>query len=1002
MALHDITVDSEGSTYTADLGGRPQKSVLARSPSTSAGDGDGDLEMSRCCCLVSSGSGCHRAVLTRPAAVMAVLLTLLPSGLLAQPPPQQPSFRAGVDLIEIDVTVVNGQGQPVEDLRAPEFTVSVDGLSRRVATAEFINLRAETPEGRPASADAGEGFYSSNTESTRGRLILLMIDRQNMSFGAGSNVTRAAARFVETLTGNDRVALITLPQPGPLVNFTAHHDLVRDAVDGLVGLRQPPQSTLNIGVYEAHTLVNAGPAGRLVAMGLMERLCGQYEQGTLERGSCENNVASDARRMVQEQRIDSDDSFRALESILDALRAIDGPKHLVWISEGLVLDGPGAVIRPIERAAAAARTTIHVLLVDLPPIDASVRGLPPTPAEDRMQKEQGLRQLAAMTRGDLRRVGPNADAAFEQLETAISGYYLLGVESLSSDQDGEAHEIDVSVLRRGARVRARRAFLIPTPDDESDVGIDERMQRVLQAPFVATGLPLRLATYVFQAEDAEKVRVLVPVEIDALESSPSEVAIGFSLRDSDGNMVSSGRQRATLTPVERPRGPVLEYVVAFVVDPGIYVAKLAVADGYGRSGSVEHPVQAWQLADLPFASGDLVLADASAPSANGWVAPVEARLTGNRLAVYTALYSDEPTTLDGVQVRIEVTGSASGRSLVTVTGVPAPGDQPNSRVVSAIVPIDRLPPGRYVARAVVTRDDESLAQLSRGFQVTRPLAPGGTPTPGVASAAADAMMPVAASPDVVRRLLGEALAFQGEDLLSTQVIGFFMDRLDERRPALEAVTSEARAGNLTGIGLRAFETGDQMAAAFLQGLDLFAQSKWNRAATQFSAALRMVPDFAPASFYLGACYAVGGRDREAATEWRRALLATETAPVEHGALADALLRTGQSREAIVLLRDALSVWPGDDALLKRLAIALALALEYGEAFAVIEPYVERHPTDRAALLLALVTMFSGHVDGSAPLDGDSLERMRAYGDAYGTEEGPHLGLVLDWVRFVSR
>ena len=60
-----------------------------------------------------------------------------------------------------------------------------------------------------------------------------------------------------------------------------------------------------------------------------------------------------------------------------------------------------------------------------------------------------------------------------------------------------------------------------------------------------------------------------------------------------------------------------------------------------------------------------------------------------------------------------------------------------------------------------------------------------------------------------------------------------------------------------------------------------------------------------------------------------------------------------------------------------------------------------HPSDHEALLRALVTMFSGHVDGSAPLDGDSLLRMRAYADAYGTAEGPHLGLVPDWVRFVS-
>ena len=937
---------------------------------------------------------------TRATAVMAVLLTLLPSGLLAQQAPQRPTFRAGIDLVEIDVSVVNDRGDPVVDLRPPEFTVTVDGQPRRVVTAEFIDLRAETPEGAPASTDAGEGFYSSNTEATRGRLVVLMIDRENMVFGTGSNATRAAARFVEKLPSNDRVALITLPQPGPLVDFTANHDLVRNALDGLVGLRSQLLGVHNIGMYEALEMAKAGQFS-FVAQSLLSRVCGRREEN-LQYDQCAAEVERDAVFIVQEQRRRTDSSLRALESTLDALRAIDGPKHLVWLSQGLVIDGPTTVTRPIERVAAAARVTLHVLLVDSPQVDVTSALAPPTRREDRQQEEQGLSLLAGATRGDLLRAGPNVDAAFERLEREISGYYLLGVESLSSDQDGDSYEIDVKVRRRGTRVRARREVLLPAPDEEPEGGIDERMERALQSPFAATGLPLRVATYVFQAEDPAKVRVTVPLEIDAVESSPSEVAIGFSLRDVDGNIVSSGRQQATLNPVERPRGPVLEHVVSFVTDPGSYVARLAVADGRGRSGSVEHPVQAWQFAELPFASGDLLLADASTLAANELVVPVEARLSGDRLAVYTELYSDEPTTLDSVQVRVDVVESASGESLVTGLGAPKPGDDPNSRIVSAVFPTDTLPPGRYLARAIVTREDERLAHLSRPFLVTRPLTPGAPPAPGRASASPDATMPAAATPNVVKRLLGETLAFKSDDLLTAEVVGFFMDQIDEGRPALKAVTSEVRAGNFTGAGRRAFLTGDQMGAAFLQGLDLFVQSKWNQAATQFSAALSSAPDFAPAAFYLGACYAVGGRDREAADQWRRALRAPETAPIEHGALADALFRTSTSREAVTLLQEALTIWPENDTILRRLAIAHALELEYDETLAVVEPYIERHPTDHAVLLLALATMFSGHVDDSAPLDGDSLERMRAYADAYGTADGPHVELVRDWVRIVSK
>ena len=52
---------------------------------------------------------------------------------------QAPVFRSGVEVMEVDVTVVDAKGMPVRDLRVPDFTVTIDGQPRRVISAEFIS-----------------------------------------------------------------------------------------------------------------------------------------------------------------------------------------------------------------------------------------------------------------------------------------------------------------------------------------------------------------------------------------------------------------------------------------------------------------------------------------------------------------------------------------------------------------------------------------------------------------------------------------------------------------------------------------------------------------------------------------------------------------------------------------------------------------------------------------------------------------------------------------------
>ena len=114
-------------------------------------------------------------------AILSVLIALSMAGpgasdLLAQSD-QAPVFRSGIEVMQVDVTVVDEKGMPVRDLRAPEFNVSVDGQPRRVISAEFISsssaLTAEPAKPR-------DPYVSNNTDRRPGRLIILVIDRNNI------------------------------------------------------------------------------------------------------------------------------------------------------------------------------------------------------------------------------------------------------------------------------------------------------------------------------------------------------------------------------------------------------------------------------------------------------------------------------------------------------------------------------------------------------------------------------------------------------------------------------------------------------------------------------------------------------------------------------------------------------------------------------------------------------------------------------------------------------
>jgi tetratricopeptide (TPR) repeat protein len=196
---------------------------------------------------------------------------------------------------------------------------------------------------------------------------------------------------------------------------------------------------------------------------------------------------------------------------------------------------------------------------------------------------------------------------------------------------------------------------------------------------------------------------------------------------------------------------------------------------------------------------------------------------------------------------------------------------------------------------------------------------------------------------------------------------------------------------------------DVLSVAFLRGLALLGQGQLEPAAAQFRAALRISNDFLPAAFYLGACYAAGGRDREAVGAWQTSLVSETDSRIVYEVLADALLRLNDGKQAEAIIAEARERWPNDEVFMPRLAAAKVLLNQRAEALALLEPYLERHPTESEPLFLAIRLLYEAH-DGGKPLKGAAEDRglARRFGELYRATEGANQPLVARWVAAMAK
>jgi VWFA-related protein len=876
----------------------------------------------------------------------------------AQAPSQTPqtTFRASVDVTSLDVTVVDGNGKPITDLAPTDFNVRIDGSQRKVVTAEWVPLA--TPSSDKPAAPVPEGF-STNESSSGGRLIVIAVDEPNIRFGGAMAINKAASLFIDRLSPADRVAVAGFGIGAPATVFTADHERAKRVISRMVGQKHPGRVLdlgHNIALVEAQAIERGDP----VTYGtVMNRECPPIAMSPPALEVCRQQVDMEARTMAQEVRLDADSTLGNLRDLLIGLSRIDAPKTMILISEGFVLNDESMII-DLGTMAAQARTSVYTLKLDNQLFEITESRVPVNPFADRQARTEGLEMLAAAARGTLFTVTGTGQSLFERIESELSGYYLLGVESEARDRDGKSHSIRIDVPRRGAYVRSRRQVLNARSDKPAPRSPRAAVVSALSSPLLSSALPLRVASFSLQGPEAGKVQILIHAEIGTDYPASKAVAVGYLIADKDGRQVDTKSEVVRVAPPVNGVPSALLYTTGASVPPGDYSLKLAVAEG-DRVGTVEHTIHAGLEKAGPVNLSELMV---GGPTEVGELLKPTIGYDVIFGSVHGYLEAYGPNVSD-LTMEYEIATDPKGPALLNVDVAPRTAGDTRA-IFTRVIPIPQLPPGKYVLRAILSSGGRSIATETRGFSVAAPKvlmtsAEGVGGTPGDA----DLYLP---TDDATM-----SPAFKREEATSAEIIQEFAEHVDEKgRPALD------------------------------QGIAALAAGEYVKAEQTLKKGIQPELDSTAALVYLAAVYAASGHDTEAASAWQTALVDGSDVPRIYQWLGGALLRAKDYGEARTILEEAVGKWPTDPRFLKPLAMLYGTAGRGREAVRTLERYLDERQDDREAYYLAVQWLYMVRSAGATVHNpGQDLKLAENYADAYAKASGPQLALVRQWVEYLK-
>jgi VWFA-related protein len=157
--------------------------------------------------------------------------------------PQDPArgltFRTGVNLVRVDVTVTGRNGVPLTDLAPEDFDIREDGITQPIQTFQFIQLTGETAPGDDTSLEIRSDDHAA-AEAARDdvRLLVIFLDDYHLPNDPLENVRirRMLRDFVNAeIRPTDLVAVMNPLTPMSDLKLTRSMQVILDRIQSFQG-----------------------------------------------------------------------------------------------------------------------------------------------------------------------------------------------------------------------------------------------------------------------------------------------------------------------------------------------------------------------------------------------------------------------------------------------------------------------------------------------------------------------------------------------------------------------------------------------------------------------------------------------------------------------------------------------------------------------------------------------------------------------------------------------